>query len=231
MNKEKSYLYETHLHTYPVSRCAKAGVRETLEFYKSQGYAGVFITNHFLDGNINIDKSLPYEERLRFYFSDYEAALEIGRELGIDVFLGVEMSDWGTDFLVYGLPKEWYFAHPEIEGMDRVKQLSLLTESGALIIHAHPYRSYDCIKLFPRFVHGVEVYNGGRNDFENAMAEKYAADFGLIRFTGTDNHRAGIQRLFGGVALTSPISSESDFADRIKHGNFEIFKINLNEDV
>ena len=64
------YQYETHLHTLPVSKCARAGVRENLEFYKSLGYAGVFITNHFLDGNINIDRTLPYEDRIRFYFSD-----------------------------------------------------------------------------------------------------------------------------------------------------------------
>ena len=31
------YKYETHLHTAPVSRCARAGVRETLEFYKELG--------------------------------------------------------------------------------------------------------------------------------------------------------------------------------------------------
>ena len=31
------YLYETHLHTYPVSRCAGATVREVLEFYKEIG--------------------------------------------------------------------------------------------------------------------------------------------------------------------------------------------------
>ena len=29
------YRYETHLHTSPVSSCAKASVRENLEFYKS----------------------------------------------------------------------------------------------------------------------------------------------------------------------------------------------------
>ncbi len=46
------YLYETHLHTAPISACAKAEIRETLEYYKSLGYAGVFLTNHFLDGNI-----------------------------------------------------------------------------------------------------------------------------------------------------------------------------------
>lgn len=224
---KKMYLYETHMHTYPVSKCAKAGVRESLEFYKSQGYRGVFITNHFLDGNINIDKGLPYRERLEFYFSDYDEAVEIGKEIGLNVFLGVEMSDWGTDFLIYGLDKAWYFAHPEIEGMDRVKQLTLLAESGGLIIHAHPYRSYDCIKLFPRHVHGVEVYNGGRTDFENAMAEKYAKDYNLIRFAGTDNHRAGIQRNFGGMKCRRPIENETDFVNLVKNGDAEMFCIIL----
>ena len=68
------YRYETHLHTTPVSKCARANVRDTLEFYKSAGYDGIFLTNHFIDGNINVDRSLPYEDRINFYFSDYEEA-------------------------------------------------------------------------------------------------------------------------------------------------------------
>jgi hypothetical protein len=74
------------------------GVRENLAFYKKLGYDGVFITNHFLDGNINIDREKPYEEKIAFYFSDYEHALDIGKTLGIKVFCGVELSDCGTDF-------------------------------------------------------------------------------------------------------------------------------------
>lgn len=222
---EREYLYETHLHTYPVSKCARAGVRETLEFYKSQGYAGVFITNHFLDGYINIDRNLPYEERLEFYFSDYDEALAVGREIGLEVFLGVEMSDWGTDFLIYGLNKAWYFAHPEIEGMDRVEQLKLLAAEGALIIHAHPFRGYDCMKLFPKHVHGVEVYNGCRTDFENAMALQYAENYGLIHFAGTDNHSAGQQQSFGGMRSNRPIKNERDFCEMIKQGQMSLFKI------
>ena len=54
------------MHTYPVSKCARQSVRETLEFYHSLGYDGVFLTNHFLDGNINVDKTLPYEEKVNF---------------------------------------------------------------------------------------------------------------------------------------------------------------------
>ena len=86
------YKYETHLHTFPVSGCAVAGVRETLEFYKKMRYDGVFITNHFLDGNINIDRNMPYEKKISFYFSDYEEGVKIGNEIGIKVFCGVELS-------------------------------------------------------------------------------------------------------------------------------------------
>lgn len=224
---KQEYLYETHLHTYPVSRCARAGVRESLEFYKSQGYAGVFVTNHFLDGNINIDRGLPYNERLEFYFSDYDEAVAVGREIGISVFLGVEMSDWGTDFLVYGLDKEWYFLHPEIEGMDRVEQLKLLADAGALIIHAHPFRGYDCMKLFPKHTHGVEVYNGGRTDFENAMALQYAENYGLIHFAGTDNHGAGAQELFGGMKLERAVFDELDFVRMVKSGEMTPFSMSI----
>ena len=77
------YKYETHLHTYPVSKCASASVRESLEYYKGLGYDGVFLTNHFIDGYINVSEDLSFKERLDFYFSDYEDALVIGKELGL----------------------------------------------------------------------------------------------------------------------------------------------------
>ena len=37
------------------SRCAKASVEETVAFYKAEGYDGIFITNHFIDGNIKLN--------------------------------------------------------------------------------------------------------------------------------------------------------------------------------
>ena len=113
------YRYETHLHTTPVSKCARANVRDTLEFYKSAGYDGIFLTNHCIDGNINVDRSLPYEDRINFYFSDYEEAKRIESEVGIRVFLGVEVSFAGTDFLVYGLDKEWFLSHPDLEKLTK----------------------------------------------------------------------------------------------------------------
>ena len=67
---DKMYQYETHLHTAPVSKCGRVSVRENLEFYKSEGYAGVFITNHFIDGNINSSAGESYEEKINYFFSD-----------------------------------------------------------------------------------------------------------------------------------------------------------------
>ena len=215
------YLYETHLHTAPVSRCASASVRESVEFYKNIGYAGIFITNHFVDGNINIAPSLPYAERIEFYVSAYEEALRVGKEIGIDVFFGVEASYLGTDFIIYGLDAAWYLAHPEIEDMKYSARLSYLSEAGALIIQAHPFREaayIDHIRLFPRNVYGVETYNACRTPFENNMAELYAKHYGLPEFSGSDNHHGGKQKCLGGMQSETPIEDEQDFISRYKNG-------------
>ena len=221
------YRYETHLHTAPVSKCARADVRQTMEFYKSLGYAGIFITNHFLDGNINIEKDRPYEEKIQFYFSDYEQAVTIGKELGLEVFCGVEMSYKGTDFLIYGPDKQWYLNHPELLDLKKSAQLTVLNEAGALIIQAHPFReaSYiDHIRLFPRHVHGVEICNACRTDFENEMAMHYADSYGLLHFAGSDNHSAGGQRKLAGMKADTPLEDEWDFVRRIKAGQMQLFR-------
>ena len=222
------YRYETHLHTSPVSECALASVEEQLTFYKELGYDGVFITNHFLDGNINIGSDRSYEERLNFYCSDYEKGVEFGKKIGIKVFFGVELSYKGTDFLVYGLDKQWFLSHPEIMEMTKRKELQFMMESGALVIQAHPYREafyIDHIRLFPRSVHGIEVVNANRPKFENDMAMLYAKHYNLLEFAGSDNHIGKAQPRLAGIACTEPISDEADFVNKIKNQMTEIFTL------
>lgn len=222
------YLYETHLHTAPVSACARASVRESLEFYKQKGYAGVFITNHFLDGNVNISHKLPWEERLKFYFTDYEAGVELGKEIGISVFFGIETSYNGADFLVYGLDPQWYLDHQEIKDMEKPQQLSYFMEHGALVIHAHPFRERDYLQsilLFPRYVHGVEIYNAVNRDFENQVALQYANNYELIHFAGSDNHVAGKLWRLAGVQFETPVLSETDFVQKVLNGQANVFQL------
>lgn len=224
------YKYETHLHTSPVSACAHATVKEVLKFYKSLGYDGIFITNHFIDGNISIDKSKPYAQKIEFYFSDYEKGVKIGREIGIKIFCGVELSYRGTDFLIYGLDKEWFLNHPQIEQMSKSDELAYFMKNGALVIQAHPFReaSYiDHIRLYPRCVHGVEIMNAERTEFENKMAQIYAENYGLLKFAGSDNHKGKKQKKLAGMYSSAPILNEQDFINRIKNGDMEIFTLNM----
>lgn len=223
------YKYETHLHTSPVSACAHATVKEALKFYKSMGYDGVFITNHFIDGNISINKSKPYAEKIEFFFSDYEKGVKIGKEIGIKVFCGVEQSYGGTDFLIYGLDKEWFLKHPEIEQMSKSEELAYYMKCGALVIQAHPFReaSYiDHIRLYPRCVHGVEIINAERTDFENRMAEIYAENYDLLKVAGSDNHNGKKQKKLAGLCFSDPLLNEQDFVGRVKNDEMEIFTLN-----
>ena len=224
------YKYETHLHTYPVSRCARASVREVLEFYKSLGYDGVFITNHFLDGNINIDAELSYEEKINFYCSDWEEGKAIAEEIGIKVFFGIEMSYKGTDFLVYGLDKEWLLKNPQIMEMKKSEEMQYLISEGAFVVQAHPYREaryIDHIRLFPRCVQGVEIINASRTEAENAMAAHYAKSYGLIDFAGSDNHTGAKQTSLAGMCCERAIVDEKDFIDAVRSGEMKPFVLDL----
>lgn len=223
------YRYETHLHTWPVSKCGLASVEENVAFYAQNGYDGIFITNHFIDGNINCDHAAPFEEQIAFFFSDYEKALPLGEKYGIKIFCGAELSYLGTHFLVYGLDKQWYLDHPQILQMEQTDKLHLMMESGALIIHAHPFLEANYInhiRLFPRHVHGVEVINAPKSDAQDAMALLYAQHYNLIAFAGSDNHFAGNQKKFAGVCFEEPITDEQDFVKKVKARKAQLFQWN-----
>ena len=217
------FKYETHLHTKPASLCASATAKEQLEHYKSLGYDGVFITNHFYDFNVNNDDE--YIEMLNRFYNDYELGVVIGNDIGIKVFSGVEITYCGTDFLIYGLNKEWFAAHNDIYNMDIKTKLELFRDNGALVIQAHPFREagyIDHIRLFPRSVHGVEVFNACRNELENSMAKLYADKYGLIHFSGSDNHSGSKQNRYGGMQSNVPIVSVEDFIDKVYNGTLSI---------
>ena len=221
------YRYETHLHTSPASRCASADVAESIAFYRQLGYAGVFITNHFLDGNVGGDRTLPYRDQLDFYFADYYAAKALETP-EFSVFLGVEHSYKGTDFLIYGIKPSWYYDHPEILEMKKSELLPMLTQAGALVIQAHPFREaryIDHIRLFPRSVHGVEVVNASCLDSVNEMGRIYADQYGLLHFAGSDNHSAAKVRRLGGIECAVRLTDEEDLVRRTLAGEITTFSM------
>jgi predicted metal-dependent phosphoesterase TrpH len=218
------YLYETHCHTREVSACASASGEEQVRKYHAMGYSGVMITDHFFNGNTCVDRSKSWEEMCEQYCKGFENAKKAGDELGMTVMFGIEYTYHGTDFLIYGLDKDWLKAHPEIMDI-KVPELSRLVHTdGGLFVHAHPFREadyIDTIRLFPHDVDAVEVYNAGnRSDAMNERAEYYAESYGLVMTSGSDAHHLS-QEIYGGVATKRPVTGIEDYIELVKANALE----------
>lgn len=219
------YKYETHVHTSETSACASANGAAQAMFYKSKGYTGIVVTDHFFNGNTSVPHELPWEEKVNRFCLGYEKAKEQGDKIGLDVFFGWEYSYHGADLLTYGLDKQWLLKHPMVMDMDVNSYCDFVREQGGIIVHAHPFREADyiaMIRLFPRKCDACEIINSCRSDFENNMAKHYAESYGLRPFAGSDNHSAAQEKL-NGVDFDEIITSEQHFAQLIKEDKYIIF--------
>ncbi len=229
------FKYETHCHTSEVSKCGKESAVAVVDFYKSRGYAGVFITDHFLNGNTTVNRKQEWEAQVYDFCSSYETAKKHGDEIGLDVFFGWEYTYryigkggkrcMGTDFLTYGLDKEWLLSYPEIMELELAEYCDFVHSHGGFIIHAHPFREeayIDMIRLVPRSVDGVEVVNTTNSDSENKMAQIYADYYGLLKTAGSDTHYFD-RDSFSGILTKNRILKPLDMLGELKTGTAEIF--------
>lgn len=221
------YLYETHLHTALTSACSRFQPQEIVEKYTRLSYAGVFVTDHFLNGNTTVPASLPWKERISRFCEGYRAVRERARGTGLDVFFGWEYSYLGTDFLVYGLGEDWLAAHPEIMDMRVSEFLPFVRREGGLVVQAHPYREADYIdhiRLYPSLVDGLETVNANRSERTNRLARILAEEYGLCKTAGSDIHNAA-QSALAGMKFGNKLVSEQDFAERVKRGEGQLFPL------
>jgi hypothetical protein len=223
------FKYELHMHTKEISICARTGAAEMAHVYHRLGYTGIVVTDHFLNGNTTVPAEGAWEDSVEMFCKGYESAKEMGDKIGLDVLLGWEYSLHGTDFLTYGLDKDWLLCHPECVTLPIREYFDLVHESGGYIVHAHPFREahyIDMIRLLPRHVDAVETKNANRTDFENKMAELYADSYGLAKIAGTDNH-VGLQEIMSAVEFPKKISSEKELVEYLKKGDYKYYLYNL----
>ncbi len=226
------YMYETHCHTCESSKCAKVPGKELARVYKEMGYTGIFVSDHFLNGNTTVPRELPWEERIELYERGYREVKEEGDRIGLDVFFTWECSMSG-DYLIVGLDKQWLLDNPDQLTWKPSVYCDKVHEAGGLVIHAHPFREAAYIEkicLMPRKCDGVEIYNAGRTPEENARAEWYAKEYGLIPSAGTDNH-SGRRARFGGVYLPERIACTQDFVRLFREGKAEVFRHEYDENM
>jgi len=219
------YKYETHMHTAEVSACAVSFAHQQVKSYKKKGYAGIIVTDHFVNGNSTCPKKLDWEKKMHHIVSGYMNAKKSGDQYGLDVFLGWEFSISGLDFLTYGLDVEFLIAHPNLDKLCIEDYSALVREHGGYLAQAHPYRDAWYIKnsrpVSAELLDGVEVFNTMDSDASNADALAYAKKHNLPIQAGTDSHKAfGFS--YSGIRLNKKAESIHDIIAEIKAGNVKL---------
>lgn len=219
------YLYETHMHTSRVSACASSTPAEQARAYKSRGYAGVIVTEHFINGNSKCPRNLSWEGKMDFYVSGYEETAAEGAKCGLDVFFGLEFTIRGSDFLTYGINKEFLLANPGIDKLPIEKYSELVRKYGGYLAQAHPYRDEWYIEykfpVSPELLDGVEVYNASMNTATNEKAREFAHLHNLPVQAGSDSHDKNFQSP-SGIALENKANSIFDIIRAIKERRAEL---------
>lgn len=219
------FKYETHLHTSEASACSKMTGEEAADYFKSLGYSGVFVTDHFFNGNTAIPKMDDWEKRIDLFCKGYENCKKRGKEIGLDVFFAFEFQYAGTHFLIYNLDKNWLKKHSEIMDMRLTEFLNFAKKEGALVVQAHPFREaeyIEFIRLLPRHVDLVEYNNSCDDEKVREIGKFYADHYSLPGFAGSDIHSTERKRL-GGLSFEKKISDVKEFTELVKSGNFQMF--------
>lgn len=225
-----TYRYETHMHTSQASACGRSTGAEMARAHKEAGYSGIFVTDHFFNGNSAIPRELPWEERVNRFCSGYEDAKAEGDRIGLQVFFGFEFNQDGAEVLVYNLDRQWLLDHADIDRMDMRQAIALMHQGGGFVVQAHPFRERDYIdhiQLYPRDVDGVEAVNtshcGVEGERMNERAFAYAAMFDLPVTSGSDSH--SIEKLFGGgIEVSKRIETPLDYLSALRAGELTLLK-------
>ncbi len=219
------YRYDMHCHSSDCSGCARTPAKDMVHKYKESGYAGLVLTDHFIFGNSAVDKTLPWEERMKCYYDAYLAAKEEGDKIDFDVIFGIEHAyDSGKEMLCYGIDLKFLTDNPDIPEITIDEFARRLHKAGGILIQAHPYRerSYIDPNVEPRvdLIDGIEVYNAGNKPHENAKAIALSKEHGGIIISGGDYHGwPGEPTNRAGIALPYRVKTSEELITALKRGD------------
>jgi predicted metal-dependent phosphoesterase TrpH len=199
---------DLHIHTRPRSPCSAIDPADLLKEARRAALDALCITEHqnrWGDGEIN----------------------ELGKEGGIHIFQGNEITTNQGDVLVFGY-------HEDLRGVVPIQDLHKeVKAAGGLMIAAHPFRGFllfgitqlrmDVYQASQRavfqYVNGLEIFNCKVTDAENQMARQVAEHLGLLGVAGSDAHRLDeVGRCV--TILEREISSEPELITELRAGRF-----------
>ena len=222
------YRYEMHCHTNWCSKCAHNSPAEMAEAYYNKGYAGMVITDHFLLGNTAVDKSLPWEEKMKRYYEAYEAAKAWAQGKEFDVLFGVEHHYGnGKEVLTYGIDLPFLTSHLNLHMYPLKEYAKFVHEAGGFLSMAHPYRHAPYInpdvKPQPEYLDAAEIFNFFNTGEENKQAAVLAEQNGLLATSGGDVHSIEEEAIgMAGIALKKRVPTNPELVAVLKSGDYRL---------
>lgn len=182
---------ETHLHTAETSPCGHIGAAEMVKLYHDAGYHTVFISDHFYSGFFDRLQNLSWAEKIEAFLAGYNAALQAGKEYGMNVLLSAEfMLDCSPNhFLLYGIDQDFLNRCSGALSMTIPEFSAFTHENGVTIVQAHPCRDNWCSPV-PEYVDAFEVFNTNprHQNFDGRVLD-IALSHDLPITAGSDAHR------------------------------------------
>lgn len=180
---------EAHLHTSPVSSCAKLTPREQVRLFKEAGYDTIFVSDHFSPHHFKkMGEDLTFAEKVDKLCDAYLEAKDEGDKLGLTVLFSVELSFHKNHYLLYGVTREFLKLREDIFDIDIDELYAHLKAHNITIIQAHCHRAEKCVP-HPHHVDGFEINCCLRKDNYNERTQKLAKEYDLPLTIGSDCHR------------------------------------------
>lgn len=204
-------LLETHMHTCEFSPCAEMTGRQTLEYYARSRYGAVAITNHYSEYSVAVHGK-GEEQFVRDYVKFIDDMKIVGRELGLRVFSGCEvtLSRYGwLDMLIVGDIRQFLADNTGLYRFGMRELYARCSDSGLFLYQAHPFRGGNTLGD-NRYMHGMESYNAHQDIRANLAAQKFCLVNGLKEMAGTDFHDATDQ--FAGITIPASVETDAELA-------------------
>ncbi len=220
--------YELHAQTSNCDLCAKLSGDALVRAYHEAGYSGIVITDHyfslFFDWFENELSGLCHKGIIDRYLHGYYSAKNEGEKLGFDVLCGAEvrLPDTINDYLLYGMQEKDFYELPLLCRLQNLKELRAALPEYVLIVQAHPFRNAMTV-TDPSPLFGIEVYNGGTEEYRNAMALDFAKHYGKAMTSGSDCHKQSAVAM-GGILTDARISSPTALTEVLRSGKYSLIK-------
>lgn len=203
-------IIDLHNHTTPKSSCSVMKPDDLLEYARKTGLDGLCITEH--------DRTWKPEE--------WRALSE---KHGFPLFMGMEVSTDLGHMLAFGLeeyPVGVWKASRLREEIERVDGFIILTHPARSVYsYASTLEAY--VEKALKFVHTIEIFNGGRQAAENDRVVTMAEQFNLKGTGASDAH----QRMEVGRCATvfeRPIRTELELIAELKAGRYHAIDLQRN---